>query len=93
MPAALRRDTPRTPTIGARGSIHPGGANRARRAALGVLYFENNLTSNAFTPERVEMFRLLSAQMAIAVENSRLFEACKRSEAAFRLLSDTSAAI
>jgi PAS domain S-box-containing protein len=63
---------------------------RAGRA-LGVLYFENNLTSDAFTPERVEMFRLLSAQMAIAIENSRLFEERKRSEAGLRLLSDASA--
>ena len=37
------------------------------------------------------MFRLLSAQMAIALENSRLFEERKRSEAALRLLSETSA--
>jgi len=58
---------------------------------LGVIYFENNLTSDAFTSERVEMFRLLSAQMAIAIENSRLFEERKRSEAALRLLSDASA--
>ena len=63
---------------------------RAERA-LGVLYFENNLASDAFTPERAEMFRLLSAQMAIAIENSRLFEDRKRSEAGLRLLSDASA--
>ena len=58
---------------------------------LGVLYFENNLTSDAFSAERAAMFRLLSAQLAIALENSRLFEQRKRSEAALRLLSDTSA--
>jgi len=63
---------------------------RAGRA-LGVIYFENNLTRDAFTSERAEMFRLLSAQMAIAIENSRLFEERKRSEAALRLLSDASA--
>jgi len=63
---------------------------RAERA-LGVLYFENNLASDAFTTERVEMFRLLSAQIAIAIENSRLFEDRKRSEAGLRLLSDASA--
>jgi PAS domain S-box-containing protein len=62
---------------------------RADRA-YGVLYFENNLTSDGFTPERLEMFRLLSAQVAIALENSRLFEQRKRSEAALRLLSQTS---
>ncbi len=61
--------------------------------ALGVLYFENNLTTDAFTTERAEMFDLLSGQIAIALENSRLFEERKRSEGALRLLSSTSAAL
>lgn len=60
-------------------------------SVLGVLYFENNAASDAFTSDRAELFRLLSAQMAIALENSRLFEERKRGEAALRLLSDASA--
>jgi predicted ATPase/signal transduction histidine kinase len=59
--------------------------------ALGVLYFENNLASDAFPAARVEMLRLLSATIGIAIENSRLFEARRRSENALGLLSKASA--
>ncbi len=40
----------------------------------GMLYLENNLTPGAFTPERVEVLDLLSSQMAISIENARLYE-------------------
>jgi len=40
---------------------------------LGMLYLENNLTAGAFTPERLEFSRLLSAQIAISIENARLY--------------------
>jgi predicted ATPase/signal transduction histidine kinase/tRNA A-37 threonylcarbamoyl transferase component Bud32 len=40
----------------------------------GILYLENNLTTSAFTPERVEVLKILSAQAAISIENSRLYE-------------------
>lgn len=40
----------------------------------GMLYLENNLTEGAFTEERVEIIRVLSAQMAISLENARLYE-------------------
>jgi len=40
----------------------------------GVLYLENNLTAQAFTPERVELLGLIAAQAAISLENARLFE-------------------
>ncbi len=39
---------------------------------IGILYLENRLTPNVFTPERVHMIELLSLQAAIAIENSRL---------------------
>ncbi len=38
-----------------------------------LLYLENNLAAGAFTPRRVEMLRLLSAQMAISIENAQLY--------------------
>jgi signal transduction histidine kinase/PAS domain-containing protein len=60
-------------------------------AALGALYFENRSTTDAFRPERVEMLRLLSGEIGIALENSRLYEQRRRSEAALRLLCDASA--
>ena len=40
---------------------------------VGILYLENNLTVGAFTPERVEVLTILSAQAAISIENSRLY--------------------
>ena len=40
----------------------------------GILYMENNLATNAFTPERLEILRIISAQAAISIENARLFE-------------------
>ena len=43
----------------------------------GLLYLENRLTSQAFTPEREEMVRILAAQAAISIENARLYEEMK----------------
>ncbi|MBU1171000.1 MAG: diguanylate cyclase [Proteobacteria bacterium] len=40
----------------------------------GLLYMENNLTTDAFTPERLEILRIISAQAAISIDNARLFE-------------------
>ncbi|HVK67959.1 MAG TPA: PAS domain-containing protein, partial [Polyangium sp.] len=39
----------------------------------GVIYLENDLTRAAFTPDRVEVIRLLSTQAAISIENARLY--------------------
>jgi predicted ATPase/signal transduction histidine kinase/tRNA A-37 threonylcarbamoyl transferase component Bud32 len=57
---------------------------RRQEKTTGVLYFENNLATAAFTPERVEFFRLLSAEMAIAIQNSFLFEERQRAEEALQ---------
>ncbi|MCE9670289.1 ATP-binding protein [Myxococcus stipitatus] len=39
----------------------------------GVLYLENDATRGAFTPERLEVLRLLSFQAAISLENAGLY--------------------
>ena len=39
----------------------------------GVLYLENNLTTGAFTEDRIEVLNILSSQAAISIENSRLY--------------------
>jgi hypothetical protein len=39
----------------------------------GILYLENNLTTGAFTSDRIEVLRILSAQAAISIENARLY--------------------
>ncbi len=38
-----------------------------------ILYLENNLTTGAFTVERLEVLRLLSAQIAVSLENAQLY--------------------
>ncbi|WP_017719061.1 trifunctional serine/threonine-protein kinase/ATP-binding protein/sensor histidine kinase [Kamptonema formosum] len=39
----------------------------------GFFYFENNLTAGAFTPQRLEVLKLLASQAAISLENARLY--------------------
>jgi len=41
---------------------------------LGILYLENNLTTGAFSSERVEILNLLCTQVAISLENARLYQ-------------------
>jgi len=45
--------------------------------SAGILYLENNLTTEAFTPERIELMRILAAQAAISLENARLYDGMK----------------
>ncbi len=40
---------------------------------VGILYLENNLTTEAFTPERLEVLNMLSSQAAISIENATLY--------------------
>jgi hypothetical protein len=40
----------------------------------GVLYLENNLVTGAFTSGHIEVLKILSAQAAISIENSRFYE-------------------
>jgi len=39
----------------------------------GIIYLENQLSSGAFVPERVEVLKVLVSQMAIAIENASLY--------------------
>jgi len=50
----------------------------------GVLYLENNLISGAFTPERLEIVKILASQIAISLENARLYGDLKRAEEEYR---------
>ncbi|MEG4801456.1 AAA family ATPase [Microcoleus sp. ARI1-B5] len=45
-----------------------------------IVYLENNLTAQAFTPERLEVLQLLSGQAAIALTNAKLFSEVKERE-------------
>ncbi|BAZ12673.1 multi-sensor signal transduction multi-kinase [Calothrix sp. NIES-4071] len=44
-----------------------------QRKLIGVLYLENNLTYNAFTPARLQLLKILTSQAAIAIKNARLY--------------------
>jgi histidine kinase len=46
----------------------------ARQKLVGVLYLENNLVADAFTPERCKVLELLAAQAAISLENARRYD-------------------
>ncbi len=41
---------------------------------LGLIYLENNLTTEAFTPKRLEVIQILSAQAAISLKNALLYQ-------------------
>jgi class 3 adenylate cyclase len=45
----------------------------------GIIYLENNLTTDAFTPDRLEVLNLLSAQAAISIENASLYTSLEAS--------------
>ncbi|NJR57821.1 MAG: GAF domain-containing protein [Cyanobacteria bacterium CRU_2_1] len=46
----------------------------------GILYLENNLTTSAFTPDRLEVLKLLSSQAAISLQNAQLYVALHENE-------------
>ncbi|MBK8971278.1 MAG: AAA family ATPase [Hahellaceae bacterium] len=45
-----------------------------RDTTFGALYLENSLTQGAFTPERMDVIKLLLAQAAISFDNAQLFK-------------------
>jgi PAS domain S-box-containing protein len=53
-----------------------------------ILYLENNLTPNVFTPDRVALLKLLASQAAISLENSRLYHDLADREGKIRRLVD-----
>jgi GAF domain-containing protein len=48
---------------------------------VALLYLENKLASNVFTPERLKILEVLASQAAISLENSRLYHEIQRAEA------------
>jgi len=44
---------------------------------LGLIYLENNLTTDSFTNERLEVINILSSQAAISLKNAVLYEEMK----------------
>src|SRR5262245_50939026 len=59
-----------------------------QRKCIGILYLENNLTPNVFTPGRVALLKVLASQAAISLENSRLYRDVADREGKIRRLVD-----
>lgn len=53
-----------------------------RERLLGVLYVENNLAADAFTPERMRLLTLMAAELAMGVDRAQLHGAARASDAA-----------
>lgn len=51
---------------------------RQKDFTSGVLYLENNLTTSAFTEDRIQVLRILLSQAAISIENASLYENLKQ---------------
>ncbi len=60
---------------------------------LGVLYLENNQAAGVFTPERILICQMLSAQAAISLDNARLYSETKRAEQILRSITEGTAAV
>ncbi|MCF7971495.1 MAG: AAA family ATPase [Methylococcaceae bacterium] len=58
-----------------------------KQQVLGVLYLENKLISEVFTNEQIELTKLLSAQAAIALQNTLLLQQARASEAEIKQLN------
>ncbi|MHC5597924.1 MAG: AAA family ATPase [Nostoc sp.] len=52
---------------------------------LGILYLENNLISSAFTQEKLSVLEILTVQIAISLENARLYQGLEDSQAQLNL--------
>ena len=53
-------------------------------ALIAVLYLENNKAASVFTPERVRVLELLASQVAISLENARLYQKLQQALSASR---------
>jgi PAS domain S-box-containing protein len=61
--------------------------NRAN--LIGVLYLENNLTPRVFAPARFAVLKVIAAQAAVSLENTRLYRDLAEREAKIRRLVDS----
>lgn len=51
-----------------------------QRKLVSIVYLENDLTTGVFTPERLEVVKLLSSQAAISIENAKLYAEVRENE-------------
>ncbi len=51
---------------------------------IGIFYLENSLMAGVFTSLRLEMLKIISAQIAISIDNAKLFDKIKQAEKRYR---------
>ncbi len=51
---------------------------------IGLFYLENQLIAGVFTPERLKVLQVIAAQIAISIENAKLFTEVKEAEKKYR---------
>lgn len=66
---------------------------RMQGRLIGMLCLEHSQLRGAFTPERIQIVQLLSAEAAISLENARLFAEHRREQEMLRSLSEGTAAV
>jgi signal transduction histidine kinase len=59
-----------------------------REELVGVLYLENSLAADAFTPARIRLLGHIASQAAISIENARLYADIHQAKAALRDAND-----
>ncbi|WP_257450234.1 trifunctional serine/threonine-protein kinase/ATP-binding protein/sensor histidine kinase [Archangium lipolyticum] len=59
-----------------------------KEGLAGVLYLENRLAAEAFTPSRLTLLGHIASQAAISIENARLYDEVQRAETALRHAKD-----
>ena len=59
-----------------------------KEGLVGVLYLENRLAAEAFTPTRISLIGHIASQAAISIENARLYDEVQRAETALRHAKD-----
>jgi predicted ATPase/signal transduction histidine kinase/tRNA A-37 threonylcarbamoyl transferase component Bud32 len=52
---------------------------------IGIIYLENNLLTDAFKRDRIELLNLLAPQIAISLENARLYQCLQQAQAKERM--------
>jgi len=58
-----------------------------KQQVLGVLYLENKLMASVFTREQQELTKLLTAQAAVALQNTQLVESMQQNQKEIELLN------
>jgi diguanylate cyclase (GGDEF)-like protein len=43
-----------------------------------ILYLENNITTDAFTPDRLQTLSLITTQIGVSIENARLYQSIEK---------------